>query len=180
MSHINERIKMMSSAKDSIKLFNIINELNKITLNSNGKLNNDFLEELSFCSNDEEVCWEIRDNLISKIDNNLINSENQIKDIMENIIWEKIEKTLMKKKCYYLGEDMHIDAVLNTEELVNFTESLNSFKKHIILDTLNIFNINHDFFKIKMDFKVVNDNYDVFSTTLRRYHFDKILLNHET
>lgn len=171
---INER---SNSKKNAVNIFEIIEILNRITLNSKGELNDDFRNKISSFGLDESVCWKIRDELIDGINNKTIEKNHFPKvfnKTCNEVIQEELNKIFTKKECYCVDNSVYLKTVLNQKEMVDFVKNLNSINNALEINNFNLFNLNNNFFKIILDFKVIK--MDVLTDFLDNSGFDKTVL----
>mgnify|MGYP006905683674 FL=1 len=125
---INGQIKkyviQLSSENKDTNIFKLSNKLNKLTLKDHNTLNDDFIKKLEEYSLSEEDGWEIRDEIIDKINNRIIVHPNTV----EKRLNELIEKN---------GTLKSVDEI-NTEPFSEMTESENEFDDQEGDEELNI------------------------------------------
>ncbi len=164
--------------KKNFDIFKIITELNKITLNAKGEINENFLNLVRFKNLDDGTCLEIRTLLINKILEGSISEEdikNQFNEIIDEYILEKYKKIIRKKEFYSFGNCIHIKTILFEEDLIQFIETLNNVNGYIEIDNFHLLKINNEFYKIIIDFKTNPENTDLINLTLSDCGFEKFL-----
>ena len=179
---INKEIKKKineksNSRKNAWNIFETIEILNKLTLNSKGELNEDFINRVTSYGLDESVCWKIRNELIEGIDNKTI-KKNHFPRIFnrtcDEIIQEELNTVYTKKECYCVNDLAYLKTILNQKEMMDFVKNLNSINEALEINNFNLFNLNNNFFKIILDFKVIK--MDVLTNFLDNFGFDKTVL----
>ena len=164
--------------KNNLDIFKIITELNKITLNAKGEINDNFLYLVRSKNLDDETCLEIRNLLINKILEGSISEEdikNQFNEIIDEYMLEKYKKIIQKKEFYSFGNCIHIKTILFEEDLIQFIETLDNLKDYIAIDNFHLLKINNEFFKIIIDFKTNPENMNLINSTFSDCGFEKFL-----
>lgn len=166
-----------NSNKNKTNIFGIIEILNRLTLNSKGELNEDFINRVTAFGLDESVCWKIRNELIEGIENQTI-KKNHFPEIFnktcDEVIQEELDKLFTKKECYCFNNSVYLKAILNQKEMVDFIKNLNSINDALGINNFNLFNLNNNFFKVILDFNVIK--IDVLSEFLDTFGFNKTVL----
>ena len=179
--NIDKKLKELINIKSSYKkkeidIFEIIKILNKLTLDSNGKLNENFIDYVTSFGLDKHVCWKIREELIEGIENKNVEKD-QLQAIFNKtsnkIIQEELSKIFTKKECYCINDSLYLKTILNQKEMINFIKNLNSIYDALEINIFNLFNLNNNFFKIILDFKVIKP--DVLNNFLKKFGFDKLI-----
>jgi len=169
-----------NSKKNRTNIFKIIEILNRLTLNSKGELNEDFINHITAFGFDESVCWKIRDELIEGIENQTI-KKNHFPEIFNKtcdaVIQEELDKLFTKKECYCFNDSIYLKTILNQKEMVDFVKNLNSINDALEINHFNLFNLNNNFFKIILDFNVIK--VDVLSDFLDKFGFNKTVLYYD-
>ncbi|WP_303295432.1 hypothetical protein, partial [Methanobrevibacter woesei] len=169
-----------NSKKNRTNIFKIIEILNRLTLNSKGELNEDFINHITAFGFDESVCWKIRDELIEGIENQTI-KKNHFPEIFNKtcdaVIQEELDKLFTKKECYCFNDSIYLKIILNQKEMVDFVKNLNSINDALEINHFNLFNLNNNFFKIILDFNVIK--VDVLSDFLDKFGFNKTVLYYD-
>ena len=169
-----------NSKKNRTNIFKIIEILNRLTLNSKGELNEDFINHITAFGFDESVCWKIRDELIEGIENQTI-KKNHFPEIFNKtcdaVIQEELDKLFTKKECYCFNDSIYLKTILNQKEMVDFVKNLNSINDALELNHFNLFNLNNNFFKIILDFNVIK--VDILSDFLDNFGFNKTVLYYD-
>ena len=177
-SRIDQYINELKS-KSYTDIFKITNELNKLTLGIDGNLNNQYLDILPDFNLREDLGWEIRDMLINRIDNGLINDydiKEQFNDFITEMVVNRLDKIFTKKEYYIGGNSIHIKAILNQDTMNNFIKSLNSVKQYFNIDNLILFRLDYEFFKIILDINILEDKNNL-NLILQDYDFKEFLLD---
>lgn len=172
-----------ASNVDTYYCFDCIVELNKLTLNSNGDLNKDFINRITSHGLNKNVCFNIRNSLINDINNGLI-TKNDIKNKFNSLIAKLIQehrKNLIKEKNYYSIDDkIHIKGVIDIVdqnkifELIKFIQSLGF---NIKLDNFILFNLNDEFLKFMIDFKIDTNEIKSMDKLLKNRGFTKSIFD---
>lgn len=169
-----------NSKKNRTNIFKIIEILNRLTLNSKGELNEDFINHITAFGFDESVCWKIRDELIEGIENQTI-KKNHFPEIFNKtcdaVIQEELDMIFTKKECYCFNDSIYLKTILNQKEMVDFVKNLNSINDALEINHFNLFNLNNNFFKIILDFNVIK--VDVLSDFLDKFGFNKTVLYYD-
>ena len=178
---IKKLINVKSNSKKSrTKIFEIIEILNRLTLNSKGELNEVFINRIAAFGMDESVCWKIRDELIEGIENHII-KKNHFPEIFnktcDKVIQEELDKLFTKKECYCINESIYLKTVLNQNEMMDFVKNLNSINDVLEINNFNLFNLNNNFFKIVLEANVIN--LDVLNDFLETFGFNKTVLYYD-
>lgn len=183
INKIDERIKKLinhksNSKKNVVNVFNIIELLNKRTLNSQGGLNEDFINYVTSFGLDESSCWKIRDNMVEGIKNKNLKENHFLSDfnkICGDVIQEELSELLTKKECYFVNNLGYLKSLLNQKDTVNFIKNLNSIKDSLEINNFNLFNLDNNFFKIILDFNV--NKWDILNDFLENFGFNKTILH---
>lgn len=166
-----------NSKKNKTNIFKIIEILNKLTLNSKGGLNENFINRVTAFGLDESVCWKIRDELIDGIENQVI-KKNHFKKIFNKtcyeVIQEELNKLFTKKVCYCFNDSIYLKTILNQKEMVDFVKNLNSINDALEINNFSLFNLNNNFFKIILECNVIKS--DVLNDFLENFGFNKTIL----
>ena len=163
--------------KKRVNIFETIERLNRLTLNSKGELNESFINHVTFFGLDESVCWKIRNELIEGIENQTIKKNHfprVFNKACNEVIQEELNKIFTKKVCYCVDNSVYLKTVLNQNEMVGFVKNLNLINDALEINNFNLFNLNNNFFKIILDFKVIE--MDVLTDFLDNFGFDKTVL----
>ena len=166
-----------NSKKNAANIFETIERLNRLTLNSKGELNRNFINHVTSFDLDETVCWKIRDELIEGIQNKTIKKYHFpriFNKTCDEVIHEELNKLFTKKECYCVNDLAYLKTILNQKEMVDFVKNLNSIYDALEIRNFNLINLNNNFFKIIMDFKVTK--MDVIDDFLNKFEFNKKLL----
>ena len=166
-----------NSNKNKTNIFGIIEILNRLTLNSKGELNEDFINRVTAFGLDESVCWKIRNELIEGIENQTIKKYHFpeiFNKTCDEVIQEELDKLFTKKECYCFNNSVYLKAILNQKEMVDFIKNLNSINDALGINNFNLFNLNNNFFKVILDFNVIK--IDVLSEFLDTFGFNKTVL----
>ena len=185
INRIDKSIKNLINAKSNSKknrtnIFGIIEILNKLTLNSKGELNEDFINRVTAFDLDESVCWRIRNELIEGIENQTIKKSHFpliFNKTCDEVIQEELDKLFTKKECYCVNNSVYLKAILNQKEMVDFVKNLNSINDALEINNFNLFNLNNNFFKVILDFNVIK--MDVLSDFLDTFGFNKTVLYYD-
>lgn len=169
-----------NSKKNRTKIFEIIEVLNRLTLNSKGELNEVFINRMAVFGLDDSVCWKIRDELIEGIENKVI-KKNHFPEIFnktcDEVIQEELNKLFTKKECYYFNESIYLKTILNQNEMIDFVKNLNSINDALEINNFNLFNLNNNFFKIILECNVIK--LDVLNDFLENFGFNKTVLHYD-
>jgi len=163
--------------KKRVNIFETIERLNRLTLNSKGDLNENFINHVTFFGLDESVCWKIRNELIEGIENHTIKKNHfprVFNKVCNEVIQEELNKIFTKKVCYCFDNLVYLKTVLNQNEMVDFVKNLNSINDALEINNFNLFNLNNNFFKIILDIKVIK--MDILTDFLDNFGFDKTVL----
>ena len=153
---INKVIRKMANSK-VINIFTLINQLNYNTLNSFGGLNEEFSKKIKSHGLSDEICWQIRDLMINKINEGAINENNFQKnfdDITDNIIKENLENLFSKREYYCFDESIYLRTIMTYKDMLRFMVWLNSIEKFIEIINFSFFNLDAYFYKINIDFQL--------------------------
>jgi len=180
--NINKKFKKLIERKIKYKkkgmhIFEIIQRLNRLTLNSKGELNESFINYVNSFDLDETVCWKIRGELVEGIKNKIIEKHhfpNIFYKTCNEVIQEELNKIYTRKDCYCVNNSVYLKTILNQKEMQDFVKNLNLINDSFELNNFNLINLNNNFFKIILDFKVTKmDKIDDF---LNKFGFNKKLL----
>ena len=185
INRIDKSIKNLINVKSNSKknrtnIFGIIEILNKLTLNSKGELNEDFINRVNAFDLDESVCWKIRNELIEGIENQTIKKYHFpeiFNKTCDEVIQEELDKLFTKKECYCVNNSVYLKAILNQKEMVDFVKNLNSINDTLEINNFNLFNLNNNFFKVILDINVIK--MDVLSDFLDTFGFNKTVLYYD-
>ena len=185
INRIDKSIKNLINVKSNSKknrtnIFGIIEILNKLTLNSKGELNEDFINRVNAFDLDESVCWKIRNELIEGIENQTIKKSHFpliFNKTCDEVIQEELDKLFTKKECYCVNNSVYLKAILNQKEMVDFVKNLNSINDTLEINNFNLFNLNNNFFKVILDINVIK--MDVLSDFLDTFGFNKTVLYYD-
>ncbi len=185
INRIDKSIKNLINVKSNSKknrtnIFGIIEILNKLTLNSKGELNEDFINRVAAFDLDESVCWKIRNELIEGIENQIIKKSHFpliFNKTCDEVIQEELDKLFTKKECYCVNNSVYLKTILNQKEMVDFVKNLNSINDALEINNFNLFNLNNNFFKVILDFNVIK--MDVLSDFLDTFGFNKTVLYYD-
>ena len=166
--------------KKRVNIFETIEILNRLTLNSKGELNESFINHVTFFGLDDSVCWKIRDELIEGIENKVI-KKNHFPEIFnktcDEVIQEELNKLFTKKECYYFNESIYLKTLLNQNEMIDFVKNLNLINDALEINNFNLFNLNNNFFKIILECNVIK--LDVLNDFLENFGFNKTVLHYD-
>ena len=147
INRIDKSIKNLINVKSNSKknrtnIFGIIEILNKLTLNSKGELNEDFINRVAAFDLDESVCWKIRNELIEGIENQIIKKSHFpliFNKTCDEVIQEELDKLFTKKECYCVNNSVYLKTILNQKEMVDFVKNLNSINDALEINNFNLF-----------------------------------------
>lgn len=174
---INERYVV----DDSVNLFDLSDKLNRLTLNSRGDLNEDFVNFLNLNNLKLDCGWVIRKELIKEIENNEINANNFQKRFNELIDIKKNQNKSFNNECDILKEYFIINEKVNLIAIIDKNEIQDILKIFLIikqfsnsyLEHLAILSLNDNFSKVFIEF-IVKENTDYLLEILNKNGFRNI------
>lgn len=184
---IRQRIKHLINERyvedNSVNLFELSDKLNKMTLNSKGDLNEDFVKILKLNNLKLDCGWVIRNELIKEIDNNEINTNNFQKRFNQLINIKKNQSMSFNNECDILKEYFIIDEKVNLIAIINKKDISDFLKMFLIikqfsdfhLEHLTILSLNNDFSKVFVEF-TVKENKSYLQNILNINGFRNILM----
>ena len=166
---------------ESINLFELSDRLNKMTLNSKGDLNDDFINLLKSNNLKLDCGWVIRKELIQEIENNEINVNNFQKRFNDLINIKKNQNISFNNECSILKEYFIINDKVNLIAIIDKKEISDILKMFLIikqftesnLEHLAILSLNDDFSKIFVEFNV-KENTEYLLTIFNKNGFKNI------
>lgn len=181
---IKKYVIQLSSENKDTNIFKLSNKLNKLTLKDHNTLNDDFIKKLEEYSLSEEDGWEIRDEIIDKINNRIIVHPNTVEKRLNELIEKRgtlksideinIEPSSETTESENEFEDQEGDEELNIKEYIlidnychlNYicrdNECINMIKflsdeSSISLENLIISKISKEMSKVSVDCKILDD-----------------------
>lgn len=182
---IQQRIKHLINERyiedDSINLFELSDKLNKMTLNSKGDLNDDFINLLRLNNLKLDCGWVIRNELIKEIENNEINVNNFQKRFNELITIKKNNTSVHNNNCdilkeYFIIKDkVNLIAIIDKKEISDILKIILIIKQfcEFNLEHLAILSLNDTFSKIFIEI-IIKENDDYLHKILTKNGFMNI------
>ena len=163
---------------DSINLFELSDKLNKLTLNSKGDLNDDFINLLKLNNLKLDCGWVIRRQLIKEIENNEINVNNfkkRFNELVKNRNSSFNNECEILKEYFIINDKVNLIAIMNKKDISHVLKMF-LLIKHFCdshLEHLAILSLNEDFSKIFIEF-IVKENDEYLLKILNKNGFSNI------
>lgn len=174
--HIRERINQIILSKyckkDSVNIFNLVNEVNHLTLNNKGELNDGYIINLKKNSFNENMGWIIRDILIKKIENDELNDVSQVESNLNKLLHKN--NFVVSKKLYYInGDSCYLTAIINDLELFGI---LQIFERYIMdFESFIIIKLPNNMLRLNVEFKISINDCNIFEI-LKELGFENMVI----